>query len=142
MIDERKLLEKINDYCSEFDESLEENKSFDGYNIKSICMSVIAEILDLIQDQPKVGEWIPVEERLPEEHDSVFAELKGTDKWHSGMFEKMSDEVIVTCEYGDGTRVTKTSKTIDGSWLIEAKAIFRLKVIFWQPLPEPYSSGD
>lgn len=138
MIDERKLLEKINDYCSEFDESLEENKSFDGYNIKSICMSVIAEILDLIQEQPKVGKWISVEERLPEEHDSMFAKLKGTDKWLSGMFEKKSDEVIVTCEYEDGTIVTKTSKTVDGEWVIEKESIFKLKVLFWRPLPEPY----
>lgn len=98
--------------------------------------------LKKINEQPKVGEWIPVEERMPEEHDSVFAELKGTDKWYSGMFEKMSDEVIVACEYGDGTRVTKTSKTIDGSWLIEAEAIFRLKVIFWQPLPELYEEKE
>lgn len=74
---------------------------------------------------------------MPEEHDSVFAELKGTDKWHLGMFEKMSDEVLVTCEYGDGTRVAKTSKMIDGAWLIEKESIFKLKVIFWQPLPEP-----
>lgn len=25
--------------------------------------------------------WIPVTERLPEEHDSIFAKLKGTEKW-------------------------------------------------------------
>lgn len=95
------------------------------------------QLKEYVLNQPKVDEWISVEERLPEEHDSVFAELKGTDTWYPGMFEKMSDEVIVTCEYGDGTRVTKTSKTIDGEWLIETKSICKLKVLFWQPLLEP-----
>lgn len=32
--------------------------------------------------------WIPVSERLPEEHDSIFAKFKGTDNWKRGMFEK------------------------------------------------------
>lgn len=122
MIDEKRLLEVLE---------------------KNFCGIGGVEVLkQIINEQPKVGEWIPVEERLPKEHDSVFAKLKGTDKWYSGMFEKMSDEVIVACEYGDGTRVTTTSKTIDGSWLIEAQAIFKLKVIYWRPLPEPYEVKD
>lgn len=117
MIDEKRLLEVLE---------------------KNFCGIGGVEVLkQIINEQPKVGEWIPVEERLPKEHDSVFAKLKGTDKWYSGMFEKRSDEVIVTCEYGDGTRVTKTSKTIDGKWSIETKSISKLKVLFWQPLPEP-----
>lgn len=117
MIDEKRLLEVLE---------------------KNFCGIGGVEVLkQIINEQPKVGEWIPVEERLPKEHDSVFAKLKGTDKWYSGMFEKRSDEVIVTCEYGDGTRVTKISKTIDGKWSIETKSISKLKVLFWQPLPEP-----
>lgn len=122
MIDEKRLLEVL-------------EKNFYG-------IGGVEVLKQIINEQPKVGEWIPVEERLPEEHDSMFAKLKGTDKWYSGMFEKKSDEVIVTCEYGDGTRVTKTTKTIDGEWLIETKSIFKLKVLFWQPLPEPYEVKD
>lgn len=122
MIDEKRLLEVL-------------EKNFYG-------IGGVEVLKQIINEQPKVGEWIPVEERLPEEHDSMFAKLKGTDKWYSGMFEKKSDEVIVTCEYEDGTRVTKTTKTIDGEWLIETKSIFKLKVLFWQPLPEPYEVKD
>lgn len=122
MIDEKRLLEVLE---------------------KNFCGIGGVEVLkQIINEQPKFGEWIPVEERLPKEHDSVFAKLKGTDKWYSGMFEKRSDEVIVTCEYGDGTRVTKTSKTIDGKWSIETKSISKLKVLFWKPLPEPYEVKD
>ncbi len=45
--------------------------------------------------------WIPVEERLPEEYESVFARYKGTDKWVNAMWEKSSDEVNVTYECED-----------------------------------------
>lgn len=133
MIDERKLLEKINDYCSEFDESLEENKSFDGYNIKSICMSVIAEILDLIQDQPKVGEWIPVEERLPEEHELIDDE--------TGYYNK-SDEVLCCCKNEYNEFEYWIDYTIDGEWQYSEYIDGDEK--YWQPLPEdprPYSRG-
>lgn len=123
MIDEKKLIESV--------------KAYKELGLGKNLHSIADVIIEIIEAQPKVGEWIPVEERLPKEHDSVFAKLKGTDKWYSGMFEKRSDEVIVTCEYGDGTRVTKTSKTIDGKWSIETKSISKLKVLFWQPLPEP-----
>lgn len=115
MIDEKKLIKKINDYCSEFDESLEENESFDGYNIKSICMSVIAEILDLIQEQPKVGEWIPVEEKLPENCSSVlmYSVLQGVEQ---GCYNPSTD-----------------------TWIMFRWGQFTGKVTHWRPLPDkPY----
>lgn len=81
--------------------------------------------------------WIPVEERLPEEHDSMFATLKGTDKWSKGMFEKISDDVNVTVEYEDGTRKTISAHTLDGQWKLPSR-ILKQKVIAWCPCPEPY----
>lgn len=83
--------------------------------------------------------WIPVEERLPEEEDSMFAQFKGTDKWGNAMFEKKSDEVNITYELEDGTRKTGTSYTLDGKWKIEINnRVVKKKVIAWQPLPNPY----
>lgn len=81
--------------------------------------------------------WIPVEERLPEERDSMFATLKGTDKWSKGMFEKISDDVNVTVEYEDGTRKTISAHTLDGQWKLPSR-ILKQKVIAWCPLPDPY----
>lgn len=81
--------------------------------------------------------WIPVSERLPEEHDSIFAKFKGTDKWPNAMFERVSDDVNITYEFEDGTRKTATSYTIDGEWKLERR-IPKKKVIAWQPLPAPY----
>ena len=68
---------------------------------------------------PSNDGWIPVDERLPEEHNSMFAKFKGTDMWSNAMFEKKSDEVNVTIELEDGTRTTTTSYTLDGKWKVE-----------------------
>ena len=86
--------------------------------------------------------WILVEERLPEERDSVFAKWKGTAKWDPAMFEKISDEVLATISDEGGKRTTRTAHTLDGKWscdLLKANASY--KVIAWMPLPEPYREG-
>ena len=90
-------------------------------------------------DKNKVrAEWIPVTERLPEEHDSLFAKFKGTPQWSVGMFEKMSDTVMTTVELEDGTRKVLSTRTFDGKWSLENATIIKKKVIAWMPLPEPY----
>ena len=92
--------------------------------------------VDIIRKHTNDG-WIPVEERMPEERDSMFATLKGTDKWSKGMFEKISDDVNVTVEYEDGTRKTISAHTLDGQWKLPSR-ILKQKVIAWCPYPEPY----
>lgn len=100
------------------------------YRYESDRMTALQELPTI-----EVG-WIPVSERLPEEHDSIFAKYKGTDKWQIGMFEKCSDDVNVTVEYEDGTKKTKTLHTVDGCWKVDFAVKF--KVIAWQPLSEPW----
>lgn len=98
------------------------------------------ELISVIEEQPKTGEWIPCADgqNMPPEHDSIFAKFKGTDKWRRGMFEKSSDNVNVTVEFEDGKRRTETLHTIDGEWDKFARAV-KFKVIAWRPLPEPYN---
>ena len=112
-------------------------------NIHAMCTDVANRLNELIEKQPKVGEWIPCSVRMPEEHDSVFAKAKGTDKWNDAMFVKISDDVNVTIEYDDGTRTTRTSHTLDGKWKAEQEfKFYKPKVIAWMPLPEPYKGVD
>lgn len=85
--------------------------------------------------------WILCEDRLPEEHESIFVKFKGTSKWNSAMFEKISDEVNVTVEFEDGKRKVMTLHTCDGKWKSDIQ-IVKFKVIAWQPLPEPYHYKD
>lgn len=112
---------------------------FDRSDIEEKRVDTINEMLEIVQEvaeEYKDG-WTPCSERLPEEHETMFAKLKGTDKWDSAMPEKISDDVNVTVEFEDGKRKTKTMHTIDGKWKTDIN-IVKFKVIAWQPLPEPY----
>ena len=100
----------------------------------------IMKIVNQLAEEYNNG-WIPCSERLPEEHESIFARYKGTDKWIDGMFEKISDDVMVTVEFENGERKTMTLHTFDGEWNTRDK-IVKVKVIAWQPLPEPLEAEE
>lgn len=100
------------------------------------------EIADyLLRNGVTVQEWIPATERLPDEHESLFARYKGTDKWFDGMFMTISDPVIVCAEYENGKRIVKTANTVDGAWKL--KDIFcPCKVTHWMPMPSTEGIED
>lgn len=133
MIDEKVLLqsrpEALND---KMDMDLQNQKG--GYNNGwNDC---------LFKKQPKVGEWIPVTERLPEEHESIFARFYGTDRGDN-LWRTRSEEVLVCIEYDDGSRSVTTSFTLDGKWRIERRRVLHdFKVIAWMPLPEPMKEEE
>ena len=93
--------------------------------------SLKGDILELLKEQ----NWVKCSDRMPEEHNSIFAKLKGTDKWKSAMFEKSSDDVRIVEVFEDGTRRVYHSHTIDGEWDIEKQPIKRT-VTHWMPNPE------
>ena len=80
-------------------------------------------------------EWIKCSDEMPEEKETIFAKFKGTDKWKSAMFEKMSDDVRVVLLLEDGSRIVHHSHTIDGKWDIE-NSPFKRKVTHWMPNPD------
>ena len=82
--------------------------------------------------------WIPVTEKLPEEHDTMFAKYWGTDRWNEYMFRKKSDLVEVTVELEDGTRYTDASRTYDGKWDVEERHGVKKKVVAWHYMSEPW----
>lgn len=136
MIDEKKLIEDIKD----------DAKRILSHVFSEVLSEVPLEFIDdylkqmewLVNDQPKVDEWIPCSKRLPEERDSIFKKFKDTNKWNKAMFEEISEDVNVTVEYEDGTRKTMTSHTLDGIWACEKDIGIKKKVIAWMPLVEPY----
>lgn len=95
---------------------------------------------DLEQDEKENG-WIPVSERLPEEHDSIFAKFKGTDNWKRGMFEKTSKHVIATVVFDDGTVLVEQAYTTDGIWKTDKKVLGGT-VVAWMDYPEPYKEDE
>lgn len=90
--------------------------------------------------EQKEKDWILTNERMPDERDSMFAKFKGTDKWKDGMFEKISQNVIVTVKYDNGERRTDVAHTVDGRWKLEIR-ILNAEVIAWKEMPEPYKEG-
>lgn len=92
-----------------------------------------------IEEQPRVDQWIPCSEDMPAEYESVFARFKGTSKWMEGMYEKCSDDVIVTVKFTDGSRKTMAMHTTDGEWRTSDLPV--REVIAWMPMPKPYKEG-
>ncbi len=81
--------------------------------------------------------WIPVSERLPEEHEWI-----GTKQFKT----TISDSVYVTFESPDGTRFTDYIRLQNGkpspSKQFELDAISKdIKLIAWMPSPKPYEGG-
>lgn len=99
------------------------------------------DILQELVDKADSFEWISVSEKLPEEHDSIFAKLYGTDKWTSALWRTTSNRVIATIKYNDGTVIVKEAFTHDGEWTVE-KRNTNCKVIAWIPFPEPYKEKE
>lgn len=100
-------------------------------------------VLKELVDKADSLEWIPVTERLPEEHESVFAKFYGTDRWDNNLWRARSKEVLVCIEYDDGSRSVTTSFTLDGKWRIERRRVLcNFKVIAWMPLPEPMKEEE
>ena len=98
-----------------------------------LCEHILKQdALELLQER----KWVKCSDRMPEEHDSIFAKLKGTDKWQPSMFEKSSDDVRVVEVLGDGTRRVYHSHTIDGKWDIENFRPMKRTVTHWMPNPE------
>lgn len=119
------------------DEILSDIEELKKRTTRPLVTAGINMVLEIIKKHSKTGGWIPCSERLPEEHDSMFAKFKGTEKWDSAMFEKISDDVNVTVEFENGKRKTKTLYTVDGKWNGGQRGV-KFKVIAWQPLPEEY----
>ena len=97
---------------------------------------------DVIDEEVKAlnDGWIPCSSGvMPMEHDSIFANYKGTGKWNDAMFEKVSNEVNITVVDEKGNRTTTHAHTIDGKWNCDLlKCNKTYKVIAWRELPPAY----
>lgn len=114
MIDEKKLIEKI----TTFGERMTKNGMQGDFHSK-----IIKAITRIIEEQPKVGEWIPVSERLPERQDSKNTFLR--------MYLVCSERGVVHMGFRDEEGIWRT---IHGNRIYNEVA--------WMPLPEPYKGGE
>ena len=91
----------------------------------------------LIEDAPTMMGWISVEDRLPEETESMFARFHGTEKWDNAMWLKESKQVIVAIEFSDGGRRVTLGRLHDSEWHTAVSVILPHTVTHWMPFPEP-----
>ena len=99
-----------------------------------------AQVTKLAAEAAVERDWISVEDRLPEEHESIFAKAYGTKRWADGMFRTISDEVLACVAFEDGHKVTMTLRTHDGAWALSS--VHRGHVTHWMPLPEPVKEDN
>lgn len=122
MIDEKKLIEEIRkrrDYweskAAEYDEAGERYEY-----LMDVCDGKATELtatLSIINEQPKVAEWIPCSERLPED-------------------DRM---VLVTCCTKKGVKNVNRAYYDGGFWHGSGSMS---GVVAWQPLPEPWEGEE
>lgn len=86
-------------------------------------------IIDCIEEQPKIGEWIPCSERLPNMHRE--------DMEAEGEYYMISNPVIVT----DGQQIYIAEYEADMDYRYGWHSIDGEdydNIIAWMPLPKPY----
>lgn len=108
MIDEKKLIEDILQHENVLASANHVYKS--GYRDRQV------EIIDIINRQPKVGEWIPVSEKLPEESGTYIVNA--------------IENCIVHVTFAKWMKRMK-------KWNLTGSRSY-WKVTAWQPLPEPW----
>lgn len=115
MIDEKKLIEEIESYRGDI---------------------FADEIIEAIKHQPKVGEWIPVSERLPEDCDNRF---------YMCIVENHEEDLPMYCQYVEDIGFGFWHDIYDEHTLGFVDSVFETneelgyeKVIAWMPLPDPY----
>lgn len=95
------------------------------------------QVMECIDAAPTIGGWISVKDGLPEEHDSMFAQFYGTNRWNGAMWRTESDRVLVAILFPDGTRTVDKGKLQDGEWRTGVARVLPQKVTHWAVWPEP-----
>ncbi|MDY2725812.1 MAG: DUF551 domain-containing protein [Anaerostipes faecalis] len=106
---------------------IDEKKLIERFEHTPALSKIAHNLVRIVEEQPKVGEWIPVSERLPNKEEFINAYLR----------KKCVAEFIVMIKWG--IRPTTLYFTVDGKWVDEEWNAY--DVIAWQPLPEPYKGG-
>ena len=113
MIDEKKLIEDI-------------EKEFDGVCVYDVSPSqAVNDFVEIVDRQPKAGQWIPCSERLP-----VPNEYDETGEFFKAYLVQTKSNRMHTALW-DGTY-----------WTIWTRGIVIDKVVAWMPLPEAYKEEN
>lgn len=110
MIDEKKLLEEI----KKLQPPAGEDKRGIAMTVFNACKGVFIQI---VKNQPKIGEWIPCEKKLPETIEHVIVQVKEIDKPTVGWYGNISGWNLTEKDFANTKDFT---------------------VLAWQSLPDTY----
>ena len=120
MIDEKKLIEELNNInCRSNEES-----------------QLIDKVMDIIETQPNISEWIPVEERMPEENETILFSTIG-ETVQQGFYERVNRKKPFI---NKRNKIEFQKDNDKGYWHRDRFRDFidGDLVLAWQSLPEPY----
>lgn len=118
MIDEKELIEQIKSLRVTITGLIAEKSILNEY-----AQHFKDSVIRIIDEQPKVGEWIPCNERLPEEK-KFYEEL-------------MRSPACLVTVLSDDELMVGIDRTVNGVWTLE-ETFDKPKIIAWQPLQEPF----
>jgi hypothetical protein len=76
--------------------------------------------------------WIDVNNSMPDEHPIT-----------NDYTDTISDKVLVTYKFIDGSSMTDTARTYNGEWRYNDDWLsFAPTIIAWAPMPLPYVEGE
>ena len=137
MIDEKKLIadmEKLPFIHGRYDK-----KNANPHFISGV-ESMYEMIKELIKSQPKVGEWIPCSERLPEEEAKEFI------KEHLNGIGYLLYPCLLTYRSPNTERINVVRFYYDlyENWFVNSgeEPCEKDRCLAWQPLPEPWEGED
>ena len=107
---------------------IDEKKLIERFEHTPALSKIVHNLAWIVEEQPKVSEWIPVSERLPDEEEFVNAYLR----------IRYAAEFIVMIK--GANRPTTLYFTRNGEWVDEKRDTY--DVIAWQPLSEPYQNDE
>lgn len=119
MIDEKKLIEELETMIADVPISYVKDENHDRLNA---YLHALSRVISNVKRQPKVNEWIPIEERLPEEKGLYLV------AYHPCYWDNVKEDVLVGID-------NFTGKT---SW---SRRKYQ-RVIAWMPLPDPYKGSE
>lgn len=124
MIDEKKLIEDIRELKNHYDFFYKEGRSETDDVVKHASDILFNDIAKIIYKQPKVDDWIPCGERLPEASGIyIVDDRRGGNKWvHLAGFALESQS---WCE-NQGVCFDDVFGRYDNG-----------RIVAWMPLPEP-----
>ena len=124
MIDEKKLIAEIREYIDEY-------KELDMQGIHNLKWCAMMEALELVESQPKVGEWIPCSERLPGEEAEQY--IRDVYNGKGSLYP-----CLVTYKIPNHERISigKFYYDIDEKCFINHEGRKETNCLAWMPLPE------